>query len=90
MAWKILNTWTDSGMTGNAAELTAEKDGQTVYVSVGTTEFGHHYVVSSRDLFVGDASDSIIAEYSTQREALASPYGPVFRKAIEAFRKIGA
>lgn len=89
MAWKILNTWTDSGVNGNAAEITAEKDGVTVYVAAGTTEFGYHYVVSSRSLFgSGDAGSAIIAEYSTQREALASPYGPLFRKAIAAFRNI--
>lgn len=88
-AWNILDVWSDSGMNGVAVEVTAERDGEKVYVSAGTTEFGYHYVASGKSLFGGEnASDSIIAEYSTQKEALASEYAPLFRRAIATYRKV--
>ena len=88
MEWHIQNVWSCDGMSGLAGEVTAEKDGKTVYVAAGTTEFGYHYVVSGKSLFGSeDNSGTIIAEYPNQKSALASEYGPLFRKAIGAYRK---
>lgn len=87
--WNILNVWKNSSMNGVEAEVTAEKDGSTVYVLAGSSEFGYHYVVSGESLFGREGAErSIIAEYRTQREALASEYAPLFRKALAANRTI--
>ena len=88
MEWTVKNVWRNSSMNGVEAEVTAEKDGSTVYVLAGSSEFGYHYVVSGESLFGKDGAErSIIAEYKSQREALASEYAPLFRKALSACRK---
>ena len=88
--WKVLGIETeDGGMFGATAEVKAEKDGKTVFVTMGATDDGYNYVVSEKGLIDEDGlGEEPIAEYPSQKAALASEYGPLFRKAIAAFRKI--
>lgn len=90
MEWKILGIETDDGgMFGATAEVKGEKDGTVVYATMGATDVGYHYTVSAKGLIDEDGwGEEPIAEYTSQKAAIASEYGPLFRKAIAAFRKI--